>query len=368
MKRYACSPRSLMFAAFALACGRDEPTSPSVDSGDPATALYSISVSPRVAIVAVGATQQLSVSGVSLTGAPIASLDTVKLVLANASDTARIRLSSDGLVTALAPSSAPILINVFGIKDQAARGDQAVLQVTATVVSGVTLSIQPTAPDSAKLARGSIKTIVPVVRNSATGQSVSNPVMRYFVKGSDVARVGVYAPTLTLPVVGLPVEAGPNINAPGVNQIRALAGEGTAWIRAAMTAYGTPLQDSVLYTFSYPYSANIVTFASGLLLKSDWAVATVYFAAGATLGFFNNIAATDGTTLTYTFDNPSAVTAAVPPSTVGGSSGNVVALPPGGQSSLRRFLTAGTYKWTVTATSAIAAVNGQTLSGTIVIK
>lgn len=329
------------------------------------TTLGYMTASPAVAILAVGGTQQLSVTGVSLTGVPIATFDSVRYLLPNKGDTLRVKLTGAGLVTALAPSSAAIPVNVFAFQQDIAKGYQILLQVTATVVPGVTLSIQPVAPDSAKQAMGTAKTITPVLRNPTTGASVSSPVMRYTVNPADANRVGVYIPTLTL-ANGIAVQQQRSSSA-GMNQILPQTPTGTAWIYATANVYGTLLQDSVQYTFSYPYAMTISTGETQLDITSAFNSQILTLAPGATITFRNNGSDNGLLTVAYTFDNPAAVTAAIPAATIGGATGNVTTLTQG-KTSNRMFLTPGTYHWTATAVGWPTVTSSKTLSGTIVIK
>lgn len=343
------------------ACTGDLAVSPNVAPED---AVGAIAVSPGVSIVAVGQTQQLTVTAHALTSAPI-TLDSVVYRLNTLADTARVKLSASGLVTALAPSTSAILVNVFGYKDGAVKADQAMLQTTAAAVSGLTLSIQPPSGDSTRLAAGTAKTIVARVWNPVTGDSVTKPIVRFTVGTGDSTRVAVYIPTLTSPS-GQTTVVHPSSLSASAAQIRPLAGEGTVWIHAAITAFGTVLQDSVLYTLTYPFTQTISIGTQGNGVVSSYKDQTVTLAPGATITFTNNTSNLTGFGIAISFDNPSAATAAASPSVPGGSSGNVTTLT-SGQSSARRFLMAGTYHWTMLA-SGPTPYGGQTFSGTIVIK
>jgi hypothetical protein len=335
-----------------------------------ATSLAFVNGSPTASIVAIGGTQQLSATGTTFTGAAI-TMDSVIYQLNTLSDSVRLRLANTGLVTALASTNrSPVRINVLGFKDGVVRGDQIVVQVTLAAPAGLVFSIKPIAPDSAKLASGTTKTINPVLMNPNTGESVSTPAVMYKIKGSDSARVDTFRGVVTYRITNtdiMTVRTPQSPSAQQPNQITALRGEGTAWIYAAINAYGTAFADSVQYTFSYPYTQTIGTGKANLAIQSMYADQTVTLAPGATVTFQNTVPTTDPLTIAYTFDNPGGATAASPASTTGGASGNVTALA-GGQSSRRQFLTPGTYKWTTTAAGGPAPWPGQTQSGTIVIK
>lgn len=335
------------------------------------TAPAFIAATPPASILAVGGTQQLSVTGVSLAGAGISTFDSVLYQYNALADSVRLRMTSGGLLTGLASTGAtPVRINVIAFKEGTVRGDQVLAQVTPAAVTGLTLSIQPIAPDSAKLAAGVTKTITPVLRNPVTGIAVATPAVIYKIKGPDSARVDVYRGSVRYVISSAnamtvrPTTANSGL-AP--NQFIALSGEGTAWLYATVNAYGTVLQDSVRYAFSYPYTQTISTVKVNLAVQSMYGYTTLTLAPGAIVTFQNGVAATDPLTVAYAFDNPAAVTAPSPPSTAGAASGNVTTLT-GGQTSRRQFLTSGTYHWTVIAAGGPAPWPGQTLAGTILVK
>lgn len=358
----------LAFGIFGamLACQMETVTQPVLE--DPETTLGQLEITPRVSIIAVNGTLQLNVTGRSLTGTPIDGFDSVTFALVRPADTLRVRLTSSGHVTGLAPSSgtAHVELNAYAYKGKSIRVARALVQVTPAIVPGTILSIQPAPPDSAKLAQGVTKTIIPVLRNPTTGARVASPVVWYTVRPADELRIGRYQPRLVTPE-GTVTQWFPS-PAPAPNQIRASAGEGTVWIYARINVYGTTLTDSVLYTLSYPYVLTILTEKVNLKVASKTAANQEYnLAPGAQVTFRNGVAPTDPLLVTYTFDNPSAATAPSPLPAVGGTTGNLTPLK-GGQSSTRRFLTPGTYRWTATASGGPDPWPGQTVTGTIVIK
>lgn len=353
--------------AVMLACA-DTPATPSMATS-PSTTLAAVSASPQNTILAVGGTQQLSVAGTSLTEQPITQFDSVVYKLDDLADTLRVQLTATGLVTGLASSVSPIRVDVYVFLNGVARGDQVLLQVTPTVIAGLTLSIQPDVTDSARLAVGTPKFITPVIQNPGTGESVDNPTLLYSVKRADAKRVQIYIPYLTLSS-GIDISTQPSYPYADVGQIMPLVPTGSAWIYASVSAYGTMLRDSVLYTFSYPYSMVIATGESGsvpLDISNAFADQVLTLAPGATITFANYGSDNNLLTVSYTFDDPAAATEADVPSSDGGSTGNVSTLT-SGLSSDRKFNTPGTYHWTASAAGWPSASNAKTLSGTIVVQ
>lgn len=358
---------SLCAVVISAACAPDSVNAPLVTA--PSATLGSIKVSPGAAVLAVGQTQQLTVKALSLTGTPITTLDSVRYLYKTLSDTSRVQISANGVATALSVTTQDVFVTVLAYQGAAIRADHLLLKVTASAVPGLQLVLQP---NTTTLAQGTVGTITPTLLNPTTSATVTSPVIRYSVGAQDQQRMGVYAPVLFITTATgfVTIRPSPYVFPASTltqNQVLALTGEGTAWVYADLTAYGTAMHDSVLYTFTYPKSATISTVKSNLAVTSTYASQSLVVAPGATVTFNNGSAATDPLTIAYTFDNPSAATAATPPSSVGGSTGNISALI-GGQSSARTFATAGTYHWTATASGGPAPWAGQVITGTIVVK
>lgn len=351
-----------------LGCVGDKGVAPSLR--DPSQSLNWITASPLNVIMAVGDTLSVSIAGYAADGSPVTGFDSVQYKLNNIVDTLRVSLSPTGVVTGRAASgSSTVLLNVYAFKDDAAAVDQVVILVTDTKFSGATLSIHPTGSDSARLAIGSTKTITPIVMNPSTNTRVANTRFRLSTSPEESKIVGCYVPSI------------PSSSAPfqfvsaalvrngcaasfGLNQIKGMA-RGTAWIHADALVYGTMLHDSVQYTIT-----NIFEAFSGVRqnnLEIFCSACTAVIAPGGTVTFQNSLSAGLGTSVTFTFEDPSVALAASSPSSVGGSSGNVTALN-AGQSSTRRFVTPGTYPWTETVTGAPPPFANGTYQGQVVVQ
>lgn len=336
----------------------------------PADAVGLVTATPDNFLIAVGGTGQIGLSVASLTGTPLTTFDSVVYMTANATDTLTVRVDRTGLVTGRAPTAASIPVNVLAFHHRTFNGDQILVTVTPTAVPGLTLSIQPPAGDSTKLAAGTAKTITPVLRNPTTGQNVMGVGLQYAVQPQDEERVGVFIGT-----VGLSGHAALS-PAAARNQIVPYVFSGSAWIYARVNAYGAYLQDSVQYTFTHPYTGSVRISKSNLAVQTvlnagDATAAAVnadiILQAGATVTFTNGVGTTDPLTAVFTFDNPAAATVATPPSPLGGTTGNVTTLT-GGQGATRRFLTPGTYHWTWAVSGGPAPWTGQSATGAIIIK
>lgn len=355
---------------LAFACVGDKATAPVV--ADPATIVGTVVASPPNAILAIGGSVQLDAEIRSLTGAALTDVDSIRYVLPIITDTIRITLSPTGLVTARAETGEPVRIHVLVYNHGTGKADDVLVQVTAAALTGLTLSIQPVAPDSAKLAKGTYKPIDPVISNATTGESVASPFLKITTKGTDKLRMAGYEPDIVLPGPDGPQVASstPVIgNTP--NYIYGLAGVGTAWVHAEVSAYGTLLRDSVLYTLSYPYEAEVqvVSVNQGVAIGGLPPInKDVTLAPGATVTFRNQLVRGLATVpVTYTFEDPSTAVASTPPSDIGGASGNVSGLTRN-QQSLRRFMNPGVYRWTMTVGGNVPPVSGISISGTVTIK
>jgi len=352
--------------AMMAACGSDDGVSASPRS--PAQTLGAIQITPINAIIAVGDTVRISVSGKTLTNEPLASFDSVRYVLQNITDTIRVQVSQTGVVTGRASSdNYPVLLNVFAFKGGLVRGEQAIIQVTPTAFAGATLSIQPDVGDSTRLAQGSSKSITPVITNGT--ESVPNPSLRFIIREADATKMGCYVPSFS----GIGNFTNFQLNVTncgtqvGLNQIAALAHSGTAWVIAEANVYGTVLRDSVQYTLTYPFWGYVMIASVNLQLVGGSTLGTLYLAPGGMATFFNFINPNIGAAVAFTLDNPAAALPDNPPSSTGGASGNVTTLQ-SYEGSNRRFVTPGTYTYTATVTSPTPPFTDYTVTGQIVVQ
>jgi len=143
----------------------------------------------------------------------------------------------------------------------------------------------------------------------------------------------------------------------------------SAWVIASATIYGTPLRDSVKFILTNPYSAYVYveTYNNLAVIGGGALLGTTYIAPGGTITFLNYAYPQLGTLLDFVLDNPAAATATNPPSTVGGSTGNVMGLA-GLQASSRVFATPGTYPYTATVNGSVAPFTGVVVKGKIAVQ
>lgn len=354
-----------------VACSGDQGVATAPRS--PASTLGTIIIAPLNAVIAVGDTLPLTFSARSLTGTAITQFDSVHYFLQNVSDSLRVTLLPTGQVIgrAVSGTNAPVLVDLLVFKDGLVAGDQSIVQVTATKFAGATLSIQPVGSDSAKIAWGSTKRIVPVIKN-AGGQSVSNPNVRFEYGPGDSTTLQCYVPTIQ--AVGVLTRAqlqmsdcGYNANAGTVrlDQIHAFR-KGTAWVHARVLVYGVMLHDSVQYTISNTYSGTVAIYPSNFFAGSP--PSNIFVAPGARVTFLNGFDPSVGVSIGFTFDHPEVALAGTPPATNGGSSGNVSPITSDQVTSYRIFRTPGVYTWTATIFGGIAPYTGQTSTGTITVE
>jgi hypothetical protein len=319
--------------------------------------------------MAVGDTVRVTPVGATLTGAPVTSYDSVLYVLNDVTDSLRISVSATGLVTALTPSddNTPVLLDVVAFKDGLAAADQAILKITPTKFSGATLSIQPVAPDSATLAGGSDKFIVPLIQNAGTGELVNNPKIRFDFTKTECQYVMCYQPIF--PSVGtftgdqLSLNDNGNYRGVQLNDLVPLGKQGTVWVRANVLVYGVMLHDSVQYTLTYPLN-NEIDFQPLGLTSTNRARGNVYIAPGGNVVFYNAFSSALGASIIVTFDDSTAALAMEPPSTIGGASGNITALR-SDEYTQRLFVTPGAYNWTATVIGSVPPYTGSTIKGVI---
>jgi len=358
----------MMGAAILAGCSQDHGVAPTVRS--PEATLGVIHASPLNAILAVGQTVQIDVAGQALSGQAITTFDSVVFATQSATDTLRVQVSPTGLVTGRAASgSNPVLLNVFAFKDGVIRADQVILQVTDSAITAPTLSIQPGPGESTTLSQNSSMQLTPVVRN-ALGSSVPYVSLRLLYHDADLGKLGCYVPNFpdvgkyTSTELSLPTCA----SSVGLNSIVATDRSGSVWVIADASVYGVHLRDSVQYTMINPPSGLVAFLPRNLSLQGGTTLfGAVYIVPGGQVTFYNFFDTGLGTSIDVVFDNPGAVAAVSPPSTTGGSSGNITALL-GGQQTLRTFPTPGTYHYTATLSGSIAPFSGAQTSGEIVVQ
>jgi len=355
-------------ATMVAGCTGDNSVAPSLRS--PATTLGEVYVSPLNAVMAVGDTMSLTVTARTLSGAPLTTFDSVQYQLQNSTDSLRVRLSPSGLITALSPSGAnsPVLVQVIAFQDGLARANVAVVQVTATKFTGATLSIQPIAPDSARLAIGNDKTVNPVISNPLTGETVDGAAIRYEYGKGDSTTMLCYVPSF---VVSPPLSSQQltssscGANSVGLNQIHGNIAD-TAWVIANVQVYGVPLRDSVRYIITNTFVQYAQVEVNRLGLSGAGGNSFV-IAPGGMMYFYNSLPTQLGATVDFVFDDPSAATVSNPPSDLGGTTGTITPLDPG-MSATRQFLTAGTYRWVATVHGGIPPFAGATTTGYVIVK
>lgn len=369
--RAALAVTTIALFATTPSCVGEKAAAPTLR--DASATIGAVTAAPRNAILAVGGTLQLAVSARTLSGTSMTVFDSVEYALQNVTDSQYVHLSSEGQLTAVSatPAGSPVVVTVLPFQDGLAKVDKVIVQVTTSVVPGVTLSIQPTGTDSTRLASGSSKQITPLLRNPTTGARIIGPTLRYTVSDTDAQRVLVYQSTgITNGTVDITQTDQASLDAccGGLNGISAKVYDGSAWIHADVNVYGTLLRDSVQYTFTPPFAATISFQQSNLKVNNTGDHTTIYLARTGTLTVTNFLNTTIGTPVSITFDDSSGIGPATPPSTFGGASGNIVDLPAGSRATRRRFSTAGTYHWTGVVGGSSPPYSGQTSSGTIVVR
>lgn len=348
------APLTLLAVA---ACGSDTITENA--STSPTQALGVLVAAPGAVLIAVGDSLQMGARAYSLAG-DVLQPDSMRYVIDAAADSAYVKISPAGMLTAIKVKPSTVTLDVVAFKNGTARMDQAFILVTATSVAGVTLSVQPVPPDSARLDMGMVKKLVPVVKNPTTSVSVANSPVQLSVSSADAQRVAFYAPRSFNPNVPSVAYGSALLYSAGT--FSPLVGQGTAWIYGSLTAYGVALRDSVQYTFSYRHSLTIDASKYNLALVSSMSGETITLGQGAVVQFDNDVAYGDPLSITYTLNNSAAA------SGYGGDSGGDPGTLTSGTSALRQFNTPGTYVWTGIGSGGPAPWPGQKISGTIIIK
>jgi len=362
---------AVLTASTIAGCVGDKGVGPSLAS--PATTLGALHVTPVNAIMAVGDTMTLVVTGQTIAGTPVTAFASVQYVYQSITDSVRLRISPTGLVSALSSTSPsnPVLVNVIGFKNGGVSADQAAIQVVATAFSNPTLSIQPIPPDSAKIPLQSGKWIEPVIANTL-GDRVVAPMVRYEYGPGDSTVLQCYTPyfqpTATLSQAQLQLATcGTGYWPYGyLNQIASMR-TGTGWVHAYVRVFGVMLHDSVQYTVTNPYTGIVQISTRNQFVDNDYLYRAI-IAPGGVVTFTNNIPAVINASVSWIFDDPTAATSATLLPTYGDTTGNIPPITTGQGSTTRRFLRAGEYQWTATVSGGIAPFTGQTVTGTITVQ
>lgn len=356
----------------ALGCLGDQAIAPAKQSAS--SALGPAVASPLNAIIAVGETLSVALHVKTLAGEPVTSFDSVEYVLGNVSDTQFVQVSQTGVLTGkqVTRSQSPVIVGMIAFKDGAVAYDAALVQVTPTMISGVTLSVQPSSPEDAYSQAGSDRYLSPVVMNPITDSAVSGVALRLEFRPNDSSGVRCQSFPVRTGPTSIAFEAltktncvnGPNgyYNVP--NAFFPVRPE-TLWVHATVLAYGTVLHDSAQYIITNPNTGSVYVTPNSLSSGVSSNPLDVAILPGGTVVFTNAYDPAYGTSIDFIFDDSAAVTA--DPGSGDPASGNIRGVSGGGSTS-RQFLTAGTYGYTYVITDGVAPFKGATGRGTITVQ
>lgn len=333
-------------------------------------AVGTVTLSPRNAIVAVGGTVDIRAIPTDMTGAPLDAPDSVTYQLVSISDTIRMVVTKKNAdtytITGRAPSSGPMLLNMFVYKNNTVKADQAFIHVTDSVPTGPMKAVMTTANTTVLIrAQPTINTALVNV----AGDTVMVPMVRYWPKGGDSAKVLTYEPGIIAPGNrGILLSSEYTYFFGTQNAIVAKVGDDSAYVYTDVNAYGTVLHDSLKFHFHYPSTATFGPFVlpDGYQIFDRTAINERTYQSPATLTFGNTMfVSTNGAPLPldYVFDQPDKALATTP----GGASGNILGLNLF-SSQRRLFTTPGTYGFTVTVRGNTPPYTGQTYSVSFTIK
>jgi hypothetical protein len=251
--------------------------------------------------------------GTDTTGGPTAYRST---------DSSKVQVTQDGVVHAVAVTSAQVRVIASRQIGQLTHADTVVVRVVADpapVMLG-DITIAPT--DSAKVGLGTNKSL-PLKVTNKDGGTITGAIAYYTTADTTIAKFNnAWTATVTPRSIG------------------------STLVTATIWVYGEVRTDTFTLSIGYPVKATFnmtgKTGADGRTTAS-LDVTTREVGPGATLSWVN----ATGDLIDVTFDDPSAALAPVPPGTNG--SGNIVGLP--GDAALtqatrtqsRRFLEPGTY-------------------------
>jgi hypothetical protein len=299
-----CAIAACIVAGCAMtACSGDSPVALKETPGD---MLWTLQADVPAVTLAVGGTQQLSATIRRIDGSVASDAPAVKYVSANP---LKVQVTSSGLVTGLATTSAPVTIAQSVTRDGVTLVDTTIVSVTATAHPLKTFSVQTVStriPQNGTLS-------IPLTATDSNDAPVTGLAVKYTSLN----------PGILNPVSGL-------IYAYTI---------GSTKFTAFTASYGVTRVDTVDLTVIYPMLTSVICYNKATTGR-DFSTTTAVVGVGGTINF-NNIT---GSPLSITFSDPTAV--------VGG---NIVGV--GSGITQRTFNTAGTYTFTNQSSGATGTIS-----------
>jgi hypothetical protein len=248
----------LACAGVFVACS-DTPVDPSVATA-PAAAFNGVTVAPQAALMAVGDSLQLDVTRFALDSTVLADADSIAY---STSDVSRVEVTSLGVVHAKAVTNlGPVKVIATVRRQGITRADTAYVGVVATRGTVPTFSIADPGAAGAK----SPGTYVGIATS-----------LTYMAGGTPT--------TLTGNAVPVNISITPaSIAAPYDNRTFVATGNsGRVFVTATLTAFGTPLTDTISYTLTDAASFYVSFMSAGATFFQGNGVAGRYSVSGTTL-------------------------------------------------------------------------------------
>jgi hypothetical protein len=279
-------------ALIGAACSGDSPIALKTTPGD---MLWSLRATIGAATVAIGGTQQLGAKAYLADGTLASNTPPVTYVSTNPT---KVQVSSSGLVTGLAVTSAPAVVVASMATPSITLVDTILVAVTATAhpLKTFTLHSGPTSFAQA----GSLP--IPLTATDSNDAAVSGLAVKYTSLNPAIFYVN------------------------GSSLIGATTG--TAALIASTTSYGVAHADTLNITVTNPMVAYIYCYNKANTGR-DFSSATTIIGVGGTVNFYNFL----GSPITITFDDPTNITG-----------GNIVNLATS-TLAVRVFTAAGTYNF-----------------------
>jgi hypothetical protein len=283
---------SLAAALAGAACSGDSPIALKNAPGD---MLWSLHATISAVTVAIGGTQQLGAAAYFSDGS-LAS--TTAPITYTSTNPTKVQVSSSGLVTGLAVTSAPAVVVASMATPSITLVDTILVAVTATAHPLKTFSLH-TGPTSFAQA-SSIP--IPLTATDSSDAAVSGLAVKYTSLNPNIFYVN------------------------GTSLIGATTG--TTALIASTTSYGVARTDTVNITVTNPMVAYLYCYNKANTGR-DFSSTTTIIGVGGTVNFYNFL----GSPITITFDDPTNITG-----------GNIVNLA-NSTSAARVFTAAGTYNF-----------------------
>jgi hypothetical protein len=265
-----------------MSCGTDDvATQPTTDAG---SLFWALTLDHRAITLSTTApydTIQLTATPRNASGVALSGLGPVTFT---STDLARVQVSVDGAIQAIAPGSGILVIATLQAGN-ATHADTVIVSVTQDSAPSpiASLSIHIAAPDSAKIAMQTVESkFLPATSHDANGDSIADLIVDFRSSNREIATVDRRT-----------------------GELRGIL-PGTVKITATATVYGVTRADTIAFTVGYPikWGTFVVPVVTGGTIVDEFQPSEIRVGVGAIVSwsFDAGVTGTD-----VTFEDPSTI-------------------------------------------------------------